>query len=67
MTFCCYFRGFDSRFDGEVREIIILVQFGAVRQEMQEERPKLKMLMKLLSSTPFYLEKRDNKYYVIEE
>lgn len=40
---------------------------GLQWQEMQEERPKLKELMKRLNSTPYYLEKLDHKYIVMEE
>lgn len=36
-------------------------------QEVQEERPYLKRLMNLLDSTPYYLEKTENKYIVMEE
>ena len=45
-----------------------LVFKGGIQwQEMQEERPKLKKLMKLLNSKAFYLEKYLNKYIVMED
>jgi len=36
-------------------------------KEMQEDRPKLKRLMKLLDSVPFYIAEVNNKYVITEE
>lgn len=60
-------KDFNLSEDAKLLACPLVFKGGIQWLEMQEERPKLKMLMKLLSSTPFYLEKRDNKYYVIEE
>ena len=53
--------------DAKVLACPLVFKGGIQWQEMQKERPNLKRLMKLLNSTPFYLEKRDNKYNVMEE
>ena len=59
-------KDFELSEEAKVLACPLVFKGGIQWQEMQEERPKLKMLMKLLNSTPFYLEKRDNKYNVME-
>lgn len=53
--------------DAELLSCPLVFKGGIQWQEMQEERPKLKMLMKMLNSKVFYLEKMDDKYNVLEE
>lgn len=58
---------FDLFEDAKLRSCPLVFKGGIQWQEMQEERPKLKMLMKMLNSKAFYLEKIDDKYKVLEE
>ncbi len=60
-------KDFELSEDAKVLACPLVFKGGIQWQEMQEERPKLKRLMKLLNSTPFYLEKIDDKYIVMEE
>ncbi len=41
-------------------------QDGVQHQEMKENRPKLKELMKELDSVPYYINNENNMYYVLE-
>ena len=60
-------KDFELSEEAKVLACPLVFKGGIQWQEMQEERPKLKMLMKLLNSTPFYLEKFSNIYIVMEE
>ena len=53
--------------DVRIQACPLVFKGGLQWQEMQEERPNLRKLMKILNSTPFYLEKVNNKYNVMEE
>ena len=58
---------FDVTNDAKVMACPLVFKGGVQWQEMQEDRPKLKELMSLLKSTPFYLEKNKDKYIIEEE
>ena len=40
---------------------------GKQWQEMQEDRPQLKLLMDLLNSRPYYIFEEDRNYSVVED
>lgn len=60
-------KDFELSEDAKLLACPLVFKGGIQWQEMQEERPKLKMLMKMLNSKAFYLEKIDDKYNVLEE
>ena len=60
-------KDFELSEDAKLLSCPLVFKGGFQWQEMQEERPKLKMLMKMLNSKAFYLEKIDDKYNVLEE
>ena len=60
-------KDFELSEDAKLLACPLVFKCGIQWQEMQEERPKLKMLMKMLNSKAFYLEKIDDKYNVLEE
>ena len=60
-------KDFELSEDAKLLACPLVFKGGIQWREMQEERLNLKRLMKLLNSIPFYLEKQDNKYNVMEE
>lgn len=60
-------KDFELSEDAKLLACPLVFKGGIQWQEMQEERPKLKMLMKMLNSKAFYLEKIDDKYNVLGE
>ena len=60
-------KDFELSEDAKLLACPLVLKGGIQWQEMQEESPKLKMLMKMLNSKAFYLEKIDDKYNVLEE
>lgn len=58
---------FDLPVSYEVKASPLVFHGGIQWKEMQEERPTLKQLMKMLDCKPFYLTEKNGKYYVNEE